>query len=375
MLDSKRNLILVVSVLLVVGFLATSLSSFFVSRTSLRSQIIQRDLPLTSDNIYSEIQQDLMRPIFISSLMATNTFLRDWVINGEKDVSQITRYLKEIKTKYDTVTSFFISERTKRYYYADGILKKVSSKEERDKWYFRVREMEPDYEVNVDPDMANRDTMTIFINYRVFDYHGNYIGATGVGLTVSAVKEIIEDYQKKFNRTVYFVDRNGTVKLHSSTIPDLAENIFEMEGVSNFAEKILSTESGSFSFGSPTKSVHLNTRYIPEFDWYLVVEQAEAKAVRQLINVLIINLATFALITTAVLYLVNMAITAYQSRIETLRGIIPICSFCKQIRDDQGYWKAVEAYVGQHTQAEFSHSICPECLKTHYPTPSAGDGG
>jgi DNA-binding response OmpR family regulator len=54
-------------------------------------------------------------------------------------------------------------------------------------------------------------------------------------------------------------------------------------------------------------------------------------------------------------------------QINTLQGILPICAFCKKIRNDQGYWDQVEAYVARHSEAEFSHSICPSCLKTHYP--------
>jgi len=53
--------------------------------------------------------------------------------------------------------------------------------------------------------------------------------------------------------------------------------------------------------------------------------------------------------------------------IKTLRGIIPICSFCKKIRNDKGYWDQVEVYVKHHTHADFSHSFCPECAKKHYP--------
>lgn len=54
-------------------------------------------------------------------------------------------------------------------------------------------------------------------------------------------------------------------------------------------------------------------------------------------------------------------------RIQTLQGIIPICASCKKIRDDQGYWHQVEAYVREHTLAEFSHGICPECIRRLYP--------
>jgi DNA-binding response OmpR family regulator len=54
-------------------------------------------------------------------------------------------------------------------------------------------------------------------------------------------------------------------------------------------------------------------------------------------------------------------------QIKTLRGIVPICANCKKIRDDQGYWNQLEAYVRDHTEAEFSHAICPDCKKELYP--------
>ena len=53
--------------------------------------------------------------------------------------------------------------------------------------------------------------------------------------------------------------------------------------------------------------------------------------------------------------------------IKTLRGILPICSFCKKIRDDKGYWNQIETYLSEHSDADLSHGICPDCLKKHYP--------
>lgn len=54
------------------------------------------------------------------------------------------------------------------------------------------------------------------------------------------------------------------------------------------------------------------------------------------------------------------------NEVKTLQGIIPICSYCKKIRDDEGYWKQVEEYVAQHTKARFSHGICPKCMAHHH---------
>jgi CheY-like chemotaxis protein len=49
--------------------------------------------------------------------------------------------------------------------------------------------------------------------------------------------------------------------------------------------------------------------------------------------------------------------------VKQLGGLLPICSYCKKIRDDQNYWQQVESYVGQHSDAKFSHSICPQCYE------------
>ncbi|HEV8524929.1 MAG TPA: response regulator transcription factor [Terriglobales bacterium] len=53
------------------------------------------------------------------------------------------------------------------------------------------------------------------------------------------------------------------------------------------------------------------------------------------------------------------------ANVKLLQGLLPICSYCKRIRDDQNYWQQLETYFGQHTEASFSHGICPECYEKH----------
>jgi two-component system, cell cycle sensor histidine kinase and response regulator CckA len=55
-------------------------------------------------------------------------------------------------------------------------------------------------------------------------------------------------------------------------------------------------------------------------------------------------------------------------KIRTLSGLLPICASCKKIRDDKGYWNQIEAYIRKHSEAEFTHGICPDCAKKLYPT-------
>jgi PAS domain S-box-containing protein len=55
------------------------------------------------------------------------------------------------------------------------------------------------------------------------------------------------------------------------------------------------------------------------------------------------------------------------ANVKSLSGLLPICAGCKKIRDDKGYWSQVECYVQEHSQATFTHGLCPDCIKKYYP--------
>lgn len=59
------------------------------------------------------------------------------------------------------------------------------------------------------------------------------------------------------------------------------------------------------------------------------------------------------------------------ARVRRLQGLLPICAWCKKVRNDQNYWQQVEGYIADHSEARFSHSICPGCREKHIPTPGA----
>lgn len=317
--NDKKKFIWLLSVLLLTAFLVTSGISYKVAHDSLSQQIESNTLPLTSDNIYSEIQQDLLRPIFISSLMAQDTFVRDWTLNREQEPEKLIRYLKEIQEKYGTVTSFFVSEQSRNYYHPKGILTQIQDVEPNDAWYFRVRSL-PEaehYEINIDVDTADRTKTTVFVNYKVFDFEGKFIGVTGVGLAVEKVKSLIELYQKRYNRRVFFTDRQGNVTLHGDEY-DGADSLQTSAGLDTLATRILTSPSAAFSYHKNGKTIYLNSRLVPEFKWYLIVEQEEAPQEQELLNTFWGNLALSLVVTLGILFISNMTLGRYQRKLEIM---------------------------------------------------------
>lgn len=103
------------------------------------------------------------------------------------------------------------------------------------------------------------------------------------------------------------------------------------------------------------------------------IAQLEAVRDRQFrIATAVVSLLLVAGLAFALIRYRAEARTAAQLRdalhnVRTLQGLLPICSHCKKIRNDDGYWQQVESYIGQRSDARFSHGICPDCAQEHYP--------
>ncbi|SUD41164.1 diguanylate cyclase [Ectopseudomonas mendocina] len=319
---TQTSLVLLLLFLLGSGFLTTSLLSYYASRDSIRQNIVNTELPLTSDTIYSEIQKDLIRPTQIASMMSRDTFLRDWALAGEQNPEPVTRYLREIQHHYGTFTAFFISEKTRTYYQAKGVLKQVQEDQPRDAWYFRVRSMDEPYEISVDPDMANADRLTFFINFKVFDYQERFIGVAGVGLTVDAVVKLVDDYQRRYDRNIFFTDRNGHLVLTGVEGGPMGarrgQSLSEVPGLEKLLEVLPQPKSGDYRYDEHQRSHFLNVRYIPELEWFLFVDKHEEGALAGIRHSLYLNLLICLLVTAVVLTLVSLVIRRYQQRIAAL---------------------------------------------------------
>ncbi|MGL5004981.1 MAG: cache domain-containing protein, partial [Casimicrobium sp.] len=307
----------VLALLLLAAFVTTLLLSYFIARDTIRKNIIEQELPLTGDSIYSEIQRDVIKPVFVSDQMAHNTFLREWVLDGERDTAQLTRYLKEVKERYGAFTAFFASEATFRYYNHEGFQRTLRADESRDKWFMRVRQMKEPYESNIDPDITNKDAVTVFINYRLLDSKQNFLGTTGIGLSSKGLSNLVKQYEEKFQRQLAFVNRDGYLMLATTNREGKGPSIRELPGLKEIASQILNgstvqTRLSYASEGNGSSLTHVNSRFIPELNWYLLVQQNEARALAPLARVLWLNALIGLLATVAAITLVWYAVNRYQ---------------------------------------------------------------
>ncbi len=154
---------------------------------------------------------------------------------------------------------------------------------------------------------------------------------------------------------------------------------------SNIAEPMRAALSGKSGvmFGLDYRGVKVIAAYEPVADLNLgIVAKIDLSEVRGpflkaglitgifALALIIIGVSVFFRVTNPILIKLNKTVENLQDalkEVKVLRGILPICSFCKRIRDDHGYWNQVEVYIKKRSDADFSHSICPTCFEEHYP--------
>ncbi len=333
-LTSRWRLIAILGVILVAGFVAVNLAHYHVSRNSIRSTLIHNELPLTSNNIYAEIQAGLLRPIYISSLMANDTFVKDWMLGGEREERKIVKYLAEIREKYDVSSTFLVSARTLRYYHYKGTLKTVSRQVPKDAWFFSMESHPAAYRVDVDTDEAKSNDLTIFVNHKVYDYDGNFIAVTGLGLDVMSIGELIRRYSENYRRNIYFVDRSGNVTRHLDPAQIGRINILKVPGISSVAADMLTGEEGFLSYRGEGGEILVSYRFIPELNWYLVVEQPESEALAPLRQALVFNLMVSGAVTLLALVISGYAVTRFQSRLQELARTDRLTGVCNRLYFD-----------------------------------------
>jgi len=318
---ANYRLLGLISLILVGGFLTTSVAAFIASRDAIEHSISEQALPLTGDNIYSGLQKDILYPVFISAMMAQDPQVRAWIAHPSPNPEPMLAYVNGIKSKYNTVASFLASDMSRRLYHTYGPPDELIEGRPIDAWFFRLKGMvSAQYETNVDIETQYTGQPTLFINHRVLDNDGKFIGVTGVSITLDAMNQVLARYQARFGRTIYFVNGEGKVLLSGAVLHERERLLASRAGMKDIAPAILnrSTVPTSLAYSNGKSDVLVNSRYIPELDWYLVVEQNVSGNIAPLTRIFAINFGISFGVTLLMLAVTLLTVHRFQRRLQKM---------------------------------------------------------
>ena len=310
-----------ITLILVGGFITTSAAGFMASREAIEHSISEQALPLTGDIIYSGLQKDILYPVFISSMMGQDPRVQNWLKRSDNHEEAITAYLNDIKGKYGTVASFMASDDSRKLYQTYDPPDRLVEGRAMDNWYFRIRAMHgAKYETNVDIDTQYTGKPNLFINQRVVDQNGAFLGVVGVSITLDTMNQVLARYQTRFGRNIYFVNAEGKVVLSGETLKGDELTLTSRSGIKDIAPAILnrSTVPTSLAYRSGKSDVLVNSRYLPEVNWYLVVEQNVSGNIRPLTRIFALNFGISFVVMLLVLVVTLFTVNRYQRRLHVM---------------------------------------------------------
>ena len=339
----KTKVVLIIAGLLLGVSITGSIINYLKNVRDTQAQLQNTSLPLSVDNIYTEIQQRMIEPLLVSSLMSHDTFLRDWLLEGETDMNGIVRYLTEIQQKYDIFTTFLVSDKTKNYYHARGLIDVVNKENSADAWYFRFMAQPEPYEINLDYNANLSESLIMFINYKVMNYKNEIIGATGVGVKIMNIETMLNSFKTKYKYDVYFVSENGEITLFAKGL-NKRGNIGTIEGLKEIKESVFKGEQSQFEYKGTEGEYLLNTKYIDKLKLHLFVEINKKEYIGDLKKTFYVNLSISLLVTLLVTLIIIYTINIYQNQLVQLANEDALTGLANRRKFNEQFEKHYKLY-------------------------------
>lgn len=309
--NEKIDLARVIIVLIALeSILSISIACFILGKVI--SQHDEELIKVIAADVYDDIRNELLKTVAIAQSMANDVFLQknlqtENTRTEDEQTELMTEYLSTMRHKLNCGSAFLVAENSKNYWRASGLIKKLDLENDpHDVWYSDFIKANVDYMLNVDTDEADNLSLEVFANARIKDSAGNLLGICGVGADMEVLQKILENGERNYNIKINLVDKNGVVQVDTESgqieTANLSDLIFtEMTGQTTLNKK---------------GSKYIVTKYIPAFDWYLVIQRDSEKMQSAFSNVVIYMLAGSLVALAILLIFIKLSLQKGRQEIE-----------------------------------------------------------
>ncbi|OXS27108.1 MAG: hypothetical protein BI182_06505 [Acetobacterium sp. MES1] len=320
MMKQRNKVGLLISLIILVGIVAIVFFSFTTYSKIIKDDVLNIS-KLTSTNIYSEINNELTKPIFVSLTMANDSFVKQWLAQEDPQRNpEIIDYLEGIRSKYNYHSVFLISAQSLNYFHYNGLFKTISPQDDHDQWYYDFINQDKLYVLDVDQDQVDNQRLTIFINCKILDEQGNLMGVAGVGIEMTYVQELLENFERDYDLEAFLVDETGLIQAHTN--PNLIENqnINDLDIYAAIGPDLYNKADAINVFNDDNlyNQQYIISHYIEELDWTLIVRKDTSELAQSFNQQLYYDLFVVILVLTSVLIIVQRIIKKNDQQMKKL---------------------------------------------------------
>ena len=269
----KTKLILMISLAIIIVVTVLSYFNYFSNLHYIDTKLKTQDLPNIADKVASHIRVNILPFVYGSIAMANDTFILDWIENGE-DVSHnaFFQYAQSMSKSFKAITSFFASIKTLRFYSETKIESNLDLNG-RDKWVIHAKDNPKNFTLNVDFDRRNKDSLALFVNHKIFNKQGEFIGIAGLGASMHELVKFIESQKIGKNGQNFIVDSNGLILVHKDKNLILQKYLRDLPNLGDIADSLMQRESGVMSYtdAQGNEKMILSTQ-LPNLGWNVISE-------------------------------------------------------------------------------------------------------
>lgn len=311
-----------IGVILMFFMLAVTFYHFEVARHILKDRVFQHELRLLIENHALKVENRIDTAIDISSSMANNTFLKEWLMQEIGNEQKIAEYLMGIKKAYGASTAFLVSESTLSVYSEKGFSKVLEPENPHDNWYEEIKLYGGNYFIDPGLDQDHK-ILSLFVDYKVKNSKGDLLGVTGVGLRLNGVIDMVEDFVIGQQGRIFFADREGKILLHKDRKLIEEGTLKSYPSTREIAREILKNRNGTYIHEIDNRGMMVASYYIKEMGWHMVLELSKEELLNDIYDGLIYNLLVGVLVTLLLIYFVTRAFSMTMVKpILTLRDAV-----------------------------------------------------
>lgn len=275
---------------------------FLTAAKARNEKSLEQNYSLISDSVYESVENALGKPIYTALAMANDTFLRDLLLEEPETEqaafsSKITEYLSAMRDTVGAQTAFLISDQSRNYYTFSGISKHIDPEHDaHDVWYSVFVNSRKHYDLDVDIDEATGNLWTVFVNTRITDDTGRFLGVCGVGLAMEDLQGILSRYEEKYHVKINFINSDGVVQVDTDSINIENSYLYDTQ---------YGREKDGFTYKN-RDGEYVIMRFVENLNWYLVIHGAGKALTRE--DILPAAAVTFLLVA------MSMAAIAVEAR-------------------------------------------------------------
>ncbi|MEA2073895.1 MAG: sensor histidine kinase [Campylobacterota bacterium] len=267
-MNKNYKIVFLIVLMLLLLTLILSVVNYQTTLKLVHKQIEEQSLPLSLDNIYTDIQENILEPYLITSMMSNDTFVKEWILQEKEDAASIQKYLTTIKEEYGLLSAILVSDRTKNYYTQDGFLETLSKNNRDNSWYFRFKKSQVEKEINIDKNEKIDSSYIMFMNNKIFDENHKLIGMTSSGVRIDSIHKMLQSFIDQYHLKVYIYDKDANIVLGQ----DNKESIYEIDEFRSYKKELLSKNTGMFEYILGEDRYIVNKKYIKELDVHILVK-------------------------------------------------------------------------------------------------------